>query len=100
MYGERVGEEVAVNAVGYCGKAYYGPAFFPGQFAAAAGDVSGVEEVLALREVAVVCLDGADGQDGDLVFSLRDAVEICGSQVPLIYFFVIFGHRAFPEETI
>ncbi len=70
VYGERVCEKIAIDAVGYGGKTYHGLAFIPGQLGASACDVRGVEEVLSLREVAVVCLDGAYGQDGDLVFSL------------------------------
>ncbi len=70
MYGERVCEEVTIDAVGNGGKTYHRLAFFPGQLGASACDVRGVEEVLSLREVPVVCFDGAYWQDGDFVFSL------------------------------
>lgn len=95
MYCERVCEEVAVDAVGYRRQAYYGAAFFPGRLAAATGDVRCVQVVLSLREVFVMRLDGADGEDSDLVFSLFDAVEVCGGKVPLVDFVVIVFHRRF-----
>ncbi len=69
MDGEGIFEEVAIDAEGDGRQEYDRAGFFPGELAAAAGDMGCVQEVLSLREMQVVGFDCADGNDGDLVFT-------------------------------
>lgn len=99
MDGEGVFEEITIDAERNGGQEYDGAGFFPGDLAAAASDVGCVKEILSLREMQVVGFDGTGGDDGDLVFTLRDAIEVGGCEVPFVDI-AIFVHHKFPAKRL
>ena len=83
-------QQVAVDAVRDGRKTDHRLGLLPGQLAAMAGDVCGVVQVLALRQMAVVRLDGRHRQHRDLISPLRQPVQVRFRQVPLV------NHRCAP----
>ena len=92
MDGEGIGHLVAVDAEGECGQADDGFAFGPCFLAALAGDISGVEVVLAFGEVSIMSFDGGSWEDSYFVFALADSMKVGGCNIPFVDFTFVVGH--------
>ncbi len=54
---------------------------------------------MALGQVPVMRFDRSYRQYGDLVFLLRDAVQIRGGQIPIIYLLAIVCYFLLPPDN-